>query len=655
MFGGLISTPKKQQSNAWFSFYEPWRRVTLIALLAGFIAYVAGILLEKPSGQTTAYDLIAYPIMAIVMVVLEITLLLHRQSLRFVVLVIVIGVSTFFLTKLCYIAFVLDSALQMHLNLAETFWWLPCIFLFCFLVPGVNAGRIVAAIFSVVFLLISVVYALFIGIHIEAWGVMYTLIQVNLANVVQLSLAYTFISFKEKYAQVSDRVKSIEKVAYKDSLTSLPNRLALHEKLNYFITQATLDNTKLAILFIDLDNFKFVNDTLGHEAGDLLLIKVAQHLQNTARQNDFVGRISGDEFVLIAQDIESWEAAQFLAQRLQASFVNPFSIAEQSLTITASIGISLFPDHGQNTKTLLKHSDSAMYYVKNSGKNGFKLYEDKADAKVEMRRSLEKDLHTALAEDQFELYYQPIFDLQSSRMVKAEVLLRWHNPNKGWVSPSDFIPIAEESGLIMPLGKQVLQKACQQAKKWQQQGWEDFNVAVNVSAIQFAQPNFFATVVEALEVNSLLPEYLELEVTESVVLQWPNAVAGTLLKLQRLGVTIALDDFGTGYSSLAYLRDLPLDCVKIDRSFIKDLSTPRQAPQFALALIEAVINLARCLDIQVVAEGIGASKQKTLLMDLGCHLGQGYYFAKPMPANSLTSLIPQTKEEIANLFKTVVN
>ena len=392
---------------------------------------------------------------------------------------------------------------------------------------------------------------------------------------------------------------------------------------------------KVALLFIDVDGFKLVNDTLGHEAGDALLQQLAERFRGVVRGEDFVARLSGDEFVLLAEGTQTLHAAYFVAQKLQAAMVAPFLVADQPLSVTLSVGISLYPDDTGSVDELLKHADSAMYRVKRSGKNGIGHYRGSSDAELEHQQQLERDLRVALQEEQLSLAYQPLHELRSGRLVKLEALSRWHHPQRGQIPPSDFIPIAERSGLIVPLGAWVLDAACKQAKAWQLAGLERVKIAVNVSPLQFSHPSFVSTVMEALERHHLSPEHLELELTEGMVMHGVEHVTSKLEQLKRLGVGLAIDDFGTGYSSLAYLRDLPIDSVKIDRSFVRDLGTPRRGPQFSLALIEAIVGLAAHLDLEVVAEGIETERQLELLRNLGCELGQGYYFAEPLAAEAL--------------------
>jgi len=423
------------------------------------------------------------------------------------------------------------------------------------------------------------------------------------------------------------------------------------------LQSASASSGRVAVLYLDVDGFKVVNDTLGHEAGDELLRSVSRRLQQELRAGDLMARMSGDEFVIVLDDVDSPQAAMFTARKLQAALVTPIELQGFSHHVSASIGICLYPDDAPDGPTLLRHADSAMYRVKRSGKNGIQRYRDDSDAQVERQRNLERELRTALStgKEQLSLVYQSIHDLDSGELKKVEALARWHHPKWGHVPPHEFIPIAERSGLIVSLGEWVLREACAQSKAWEAMSGHGVIVSVNVSAMQFAHPGFFRTVKAALEDNALLPELLEIELTEGVVMHGVDHVTETLKRLQRLGVSIAIDDFGTGYSSFAYLRDLPIDTVKIDRSFVKDLGSPLHAPQFALALVEAITHVAKHLDLAIVAEGIETEAQRQVLRDLGCHLGQGYLFSKPLPPAEMRPFLRLPPVEERLVRDTLVN
>lgn len=626
-------------------YQTKWRKTLLLAIPFGALAFVVGWLLEHPSGQATAYDLITYPVMAVVMMMLWAMLAASERALRFVVLTIIGGSSVFFLGKLMALLFFSAPDIDIQHQMTETFYWVPVVYLLSFVLPGVNMGRWFAITFTVAALIVSALFVIPEALAGGSWGAVYALIQFNLANSVLLALTSAFISFKEAYTRTQARAEVAERYAYSDSLTLLPNRHSLHERLDAVVKRAKAQGDKIALLFIDIDGFKVVNDTLGHEAGDDLLKEFGRRLRSMVRRDDFVARISGDEFVLIAEGTETLQDAYFIAQKVQAATAAPFNILGQAFNSSVSIGISLFPDDARDASELLKHADSAMYRVKRSGKNGARHYLGATDADLARQQQLERDLRIAIQEGQITLDYQPLHNLRSGDLKKLEALARWKHPEWGQVPPTDFIPIAERSGLIVPLGSWVLGEACRQAKEWRNLGLEGFKVAVNVSPLQFSHPGFLDTVLRALESNDLPAEFLELELTESIVMHGVEHVNITIARLQRLGVSIAIDDFGTGYSSLAYLRDLPIDSVKIDRSFVRDLGSPRKGPQFSLALVEAIMSLAAHLDLEVIAEGIETGAQCELLRQLGCEIGQGYYFSEPMPAAELqTYLCPAPGE-----------
>ncbi len=624
------------------AFYSArWRAALVWAIPFGALAFVFGAYADGPSGQSNAYDAVVYPSMAIVLVVLHALLVLRRASLPFVLITIVAGTSVFLLSKLVYILFFGLGAVSVQAELTESFFWVPIIYLLSFVLPGVQVGRHISMLFSISVFGLSAIYVGLPDHPGRSWGVVSALVQLNLANTVLLALTQAFIGFKEAYVRAQARVETAERYAAVDALTELPNRFSLQKRLAASIEQAAVRGDRLAVLFIDVDGFKTINDSLGHEAGDRLLQQLADRLRRIVRKDDFIARISGDEFVLLIEGMDEPHVASFVAQKLQADLVAPFHVEDQAIRVTVSIGISHYPEDAEDGDSLLRHADSAMYRVKRSGKNGVQRYRGESDAQIERQRALERDLRTAIEERQLTLVYQPLHDLESGEVRKFEALLRWSHPNWGHVSPAEFIPLAEQNGLIVQLGSWVLDQACREAKSWQRLTPRRIQVCVNVSPLQFAQPGFYDSVVAALERNDLMPDAVELELTEGIVLHGVNHVTSTLDRLRRLGVGLAIDDFGTGYSSLAYLRDLPIDTIKIDRSFVKDLGSPRKGPQFALALVEAITGIAGYLDLSVVAEGIETQVQCDLLRSLGCKLGQGYLFARPMdPADIVAYVRP---------------
>jgi diguanylate cyclase len=612
------------------SYAARWQRTLVLALPFGVLAFLSGWALDGPSGQATVFDAVVYPVMAVVLLALHVVLAIRRDALTFVVLAIVGGTSTFLLSKLVFLLFLDMGSAQVQAELTESFFWIPVIYLLSFILPHVRLGRQISVAFTGSVLVVTLAYALAPDLPARSLGVVSALIQMNLANGVLLALTQAFIGFKEAYVRTQARVETAERFASIDPLTELPNRFALQGRLATALETARMRGERLGVLFIDVDGFKVLNDTIGHEAGDELLRQLADRLRRVVRKDDFIARISGDEFVLLVAGLDEPQIAAFVAQKLQADLVAPFHVLDQAFRVTVSIGISVYPDDASDPEDLLRHADSAMYRVKRSGKNGVQQYRGETDAQLERQRALERDLRSAVQDDALSLVYQPLHDLETGEARKFEALLRWSHPQWGYVPPSEFIPLAEQSGQIVQLGTWVLNEACRQVRHWQRSTQASIQVCVNVSPLQFAQPSFYDSVVAALEHHGLMPEALELELTEGIVLHSVDHVASTLDRLRRLGVGLAIDDFGTGYSSLAYLRDLPIDTIKIDRSFVKDLGSPRKGPQFALALVEAITGIARYLDLAVVAEGIETHAQVELMRSLGCHLGQGYYFAKPM-------------------------
>jgi diguanylate cyclase (GGDEF)-like protein len=641
------------------SRYEAmWRRTLLAFIPFGALAFLLGWALEVPSDQATSFDMLLYPVMGFMMLGLEVVLAFSRRSLHLVVLSIIVGASTFFFCKLGWLLFLAPASVDIQAQFTETLFWIPVVYLMSFILEEARLGQLAVQGFTGGVMVLAFLYVV-PGVMTGTvdWGIAYSLIQLNLANSVLLALTSVFINFKESYTRTRARMEEAEKHAYHDALTGLANRLRLNDELDRRLAWAKSTGSRVAVLYLDVDGFKVVNDTLGHEAGDELLRSVSRRLQHELGRDDVMARISGDEFVIVLSDVESAQTAMFKARKLQSALVKPFELQDLSHHVTASIGICLYPDDARDGATLLRHADSAMYRVKRSGKNGIQRYRDESDALVERHRNLERELRSALSAggSQLSLVYQSIHDLDSGDLRKVEALARWHHPKWGHVPPHEFVPIAERSGLIVELGEWILREACRQAKAWEARSGQGVVVSVNVSAIQFAHPGFYRTVEAALEDHALLPELLELELTEGIVMYGVDHVTETLQRLQRLGVRIAIDDFGTGYSSFAYLRDLPIDTVKIDKSFVKDLGSPLHAPQFALALVEAITHVAKHLDLVIVAEGIETEAQRQMLKDLGCQLGQGYLFSRPMPADDLQPFLPMPPTAQRPVRDTLVN
>ncbi|MBR0704218.1 EAL domain-containing protein [Bradyrhizobium diazoefficiens] len=426
----------------------------------------------------------------------------------------------------------------------------------------------------------------------------------------------------------------ISHMARHDALTSLPNRVLFHEQLEQGLRR-TRSGEQLAVLCLDLDHFKDINDSLGHPIGDALLKEVGRRLTAVVDESDTVARLGGDEFAVVQIGRSEETAARSLARRLVEVISAPYEIDDHQIVIGVSIGISLSPQDGSDPDELLKNADLALYRAKADGRGTYRFFETGMDARAQARRLLEMDLRAALQRGEFEPYYQPIRDVVSGRVVAFEALLRWNHPHRGLIAPIDFIPLAEETGLIVQLGEFVLRSACIDAASWP----DDVDLAVNLSPVQFKNPNLIASVTEALAASGLDARRLELEITESVLLQNSEATLTTLHELRGMGVRISLDDFGTGYSSLSYLRSFPFDKIKIDRSFVSELATREDS----MAIIRAVTGLGRSLGIVTTAEGVENDAQLELLRREGCNQAQGYLFSKPRPASDVTIMLDRPR------------
>ena len=423
--------------------------------------------------------------------------------------------------------------------------------------------------------------------------------------------------------------------AHHDALTSLPNRTFFKDRLTHALALARRTGQRLAVFFLDLDQFKLVNDTLGHSMGDRLLQAVAERLQSSLREGDVIARVGGDEFTLLIADLADTDhggPVTPIAQKLLQELARPFLVEGHELFATASIGIALFPSDGEDAETLLKSADGAMYRAKDAGRNGYQFCTPELNIRVQERMDLENGLRRALARGELLLHYQPQVSLRTGRVVGVEALLRWRHPERGVLEASEFIGLAEESRLILPLGEWVLREACAQVRDWHDRGYRELRMAVNVSARQFQQRDFVDMVEESLAQTGLSPGMLDLEITESTAMQNVELAATTLRTLRDRGLRLSIDDFGTGYSSLAHLRRFPLSAVKVDRSFVRDLATDSSDA----AIVAAVIALARSLNLGVIAEGVENEEQLAFLRAHSCEEGQGFLMARPLPADALT-------------------
>jgi diguanylate cyclase (GGDEF)-like protein/PAS domain S-box-containing protein len=432
-----------------------------------------------------------------------------------------------------------------------------------------------------------------------------------------------------------DAEQRIRHMAFYDTLTNLPNRVLFEERLRMELSQMQKIERQLAVMFLDLDRFKFINDTLGHAVGDRLLQGVTQRLLSIVETCDTVSRISGDEFAIILPDRAGAQEAGQLAQQILAGFTQPLMVDGIELFTTASIGISVYPDDGTDSATLIKNADMAMYRAKELGRNNYQMYTLSMNAHSEERLSLESDLRKALDRDEFVVYYQPQINVHTGELIGVEALVRWNHPKRGMISPGDFIPLAEETGLIVPIGEWVLRTACAQVKAWKESGFPQLRVAVNLSARQFLREDLVEVVARALHDTELAPQYLDLEITESMTMHNVDRAIMILHGLKNLGVHISLDDFGTGYSSLSYLKHFPIHMLKIDQSFVRDITTD---PDDA-AIASSIIALAHTLNLHVIAEGVETEEQLAYLTGHGCHEMQGYLFSPPVPVAKFEDLL----------------
>jgi len=436
--------------------------------------------------------------------------------------------------------------------------------------------------------------------------------------------------------------EKILRLAHFDELTELPNRTMFMQTLKRAFSLAQRRGKQFALFFIDLDRFKNINDSLGHESGDQLLQDVARRLRDNLRESDSVARLGGDEFVVLVEDCADPRELNSIAQNILNAVGRPYVLSGQEYHVTGSIGISTYPTDGQDPAALLKNADIAMYLAKDRGKNNFQFYSAQQNAHSFERLALESALRHALGRDEFVLHYQPRVDIPTGRIVGVEALLRWNHPDLPMVLPNQFIPLAEETGLIVPIGRWVLRTACAQSALWRHEGLPALRMAVNLSARQFSDDGLIDDIADALAQAELAPNGLELEITESMVMQNPERAVTTLNRLREMGISVSIDDFGTGYSSLGYLKRFPIDNVKIDRSFIKDL--PHDTDDAAIT--RAVIAMAQSLRIRVIAEGVETREQLQFLRDHDCNECQGYFLSRPLPASNFALLVTTWRDQI---------
>jgi diguanylate cyclase len=447
-----------------------------------------------------------------------------------------------------------------------------------------------------------------------------------------------------RYAEERKNVTlQIRYLAQHDSLTDLPNRSLFIENVKRAVTRCHRTNALFAIIFIDLDNFKSINDTLGHEAGDTLLITISKRVKSVIREEDAVGRLGGDEFAVLIEGITTEESLIKIAQDLLATTKEPLTIANKTIHSTASLGIATYPSCASEATALIKCADLAMYKTKKNGRNGYSFYSEDLQTLADDYANLKSDIYDALARNEFELYYQPQVDASKHTINGVEALIRWHHPTKGFVPPDQFIPIAESLGLINAIGDWVIEEACGQLNTWlslHPDLYQNFKIAINISTHQIRQIDLKAKLCRVLDNNKLPYELVELELTESALIDDIGRCTEKLNELKDLGIQFAIDDFGTGFASFRHLQQLPLQVLKIDKSFIDDICSSEKS----YAIVQAMIVMAHALEMEVVAEGVETMEQATLLQNLACDNLQGYYFWKPMPASSIEPLLPHTEQ-----------
>lgn len=455
------------------------------------------------------------------------------------------------------------------------------------------------------------------------------------------------VSYLASYKQVISIIRditeqykaaeTIKEQAYFDNLTSLPNRFLSLDRLSQMINEAKRNKDKTAVLFLDLDDFKKVNDSLGHEAGDKLLIEAANRLRSAVREEDTVGRLGGDEFIILLRALSEDEQSLKVTEHLLNLFREPFKIDNRELILTVSIGIALYPENGSSASDLLRNADTAMYRAKAAGRNSYSFFTKEMNDIVRRRFELEAQIHGALERGEFEVYYQPKVEGKTNRIIGAEALLRWHNPALGSVTPDEFIPIAEHTGLIVPIGKYVLTQALKFLNEWQSSHQQSYTMAVNLSPRQFRDKDLIGFIKQTLNAGNIHAEQLEFEITEGVLMSGESYINDALCELNMLGIKLSMDDFGTGYSSISYLRQYAFDVLKIDKSFISGITTNKSDCD----LVKATIAMAHSLGLGVVAEGVESLEQLEVLKALDCDYIQGYYFSRPIRSQELIAFTLQ--------------
>jgi diguanylate cyclase (GGDEF)-like protein len=447
-------------------------------------------------------------------------------------------------------------------------------------------------------------------------------------------LVVSSIEAHKQIEQIETAKNKLHYLAHHDALTGLPNRTLLQDRLNQAIETARRQGRRFAVLFMDLDRFKHINDSLGHAVGDQLLQSVSQCLKGCIRHSDTISRYGGDEFVVLLAHIRQAEDAALIAQNMLKALMVPHHIDQNEVNISVSIGIGIYPDDGQDAEALLKNADIAMYHAKENGRNDYKFFETEMSERAVQRHSIETCLRLGLEQLEFLLHYQPRINLQSQKIVGAEALIRWQHPEWGLVPSSQFMPIAEESGLILPIGRWVLRETCRQARFWQESGLRPIIVSVNISALELNAPDFLENVRATLEETKLEPQYLEMEFTEHVILRNAAYTDSVLESLAKLDIKLTIDDFGIGYSGLNFLRRSSIHALKIDRSFVKRMVTSADDA----AIVSTVINMGKNLNLRIIAAGVETAEQYSFLVAQQCGEGQGYFFGRPMEAEAFAAI-----------------
>ena len=466
--------------------------------------------------------------------------------------------------------------------------------------------------------------------------------QLDAQDVPDNNLNEDFIGVYGVARDITEQKRSDEMIyfqLYHDALTELPNRILFRDRINFAMAQANRNKRKVAVMFLDMDRFKVVNDSLGHLAGDKLLQEIAKRLKSCIRNSDTLARVGGDEFNLMMADITCREDVLLLVDKISNALEDPFVIDNHEVHVTFSIGTAIYPEDGDNSETLIKHADMAMYNIKGKGKNGHEFFADHMKTLFQRHLSVENGIRKALSDNQFEVFFQPQYDVQTEKMSGVEALIRWNHPEKGLITPNDFIPLAEESGLINTIGEWMLDSSCRVLQSWIQenQAFAQIKLAVNISASQIEQDHFVDFVIETLNKYQIQPEQLELEITENVLMQDMEMVVNKLKHLAQYGIRIAVDDFGMGYSSLSYLQTLPLNNLKIDRSFISTI----QSPGDRNSIITAIVAMAKEMGMHIVAEGVENQVQMDYVRKIGCPTVQGYWYGRPMPTGQLHDIAEQ--------------